>query len=116
MTPAAALVRNVAAVGAELRLVDGAVKVRGLVSPEMRAALREARGQVAAILAGNACRWCGEPLAWPGPVGITFADGAAECLPYAGREVGRLLAAGARDVAPELAADPAEVMVRGELE
>ena len=34
------------------------------------------------------CRSCGTPLAWPGPVGIIYADGTAECLSCADRGAG----------------------------
>ena len=31
------------------------------------------------IRAGQCCRACGVRLAWPGPAGLMFADGTAEC-------------------------------------
>ena len=44
----------------------------GAAGPAARAQSRHRRDPRAI-----ACRWCGEPLAWPRPVGITFADGTA---------------------------------------
>jgi hypothetical protein len=111
---AAALVREGAAAGVTLRLVDGKAKVRGSPSPDLLARLREAKPEVVELLRGDRCRWCGDRLAWPGPAGIVFADGTAECMACADREVRRLLAAGQRAVNPGLAVDPAEVMLRGE--
>jgi hypothetical protein len=48
---AAALVRAAHSAGVELRLVDGAVKMRGTAPPELREALRSAKAEVAALLA-----------------------------------------------------------------
>ena len=31
------------------------------------------------IRSGHHCRVCRQPLAWPGPVGVMFADRTAEC-------------------------------------
>ena len=31
------------------------------------------------IRRGHHCRVCRQPLAWPDPVGVMFADGTAEC-------------------------------------
>jgi hypothetical protein len=63
------------------------------------------------------CRWCGERLAWPRPVGVILADGTAECMPCTDHEVGRLLAAAERTVASSGAlTDPAEVMLKGAVE
>lgn len=101
---AAALVREARASGTELRLVDGAVKVRGNPSPDLLARLREAKPEIADILRGDRCRSCGAPLAWPRAVGVVFADD----------EVERLLAAGERAANPDLAADPGETMIRSE--
>jgi hypothetical protein len=75
--------------------------------------LRDHKPAIVAILRGDACRSCGERLAWPGPAGIVLGDGTAECMPCADREVWRLLAAAERVVAsPNALADPAELMLR----
>ena len=64
----------------------------------------------------DCCRHCGALLAWPGPAGIVLGDGTAECQPCADVEAWRLLEAGRRAVkSPDALADPAEVMLRGEL-
>jgi hypothetical protein len=114
---AAAALREATLTGVTLRLgADGKAKVGGDVAPELLAWLREHRSEIVEILSADRCRWCGEPLAWPGPAGIMLADGTAECMPCADGEVWRLMAATERAVAsPDALADPAEVMLRGEL-
>lgn len=112
---AAALLRSATAAGVELALVDGVLKVRGALPDALRTALRERKAEVAAILRGDACRWCGSPLPWPYPAGIVLGDGSAECMACADREVWRLLAAADRVVnSPEALADPGELMIHGE--
>src|SRR3954454_16206075 len=117
---AAALVRQARTTGVELQLVDGNVKLRGPTTPEFRAALREHKAEIVAVLAGGACRQCGTPLLpAPAPRGslLVFGDGTAECMACADREVGRLLAGGRRAVeSPDALADPAEAMLRGEID
>src|SRR4051812_4137630 len=83
--------REARATGVELRLVDGALKLRGQAAPELRTALREAKAGVVAILSGDACRQCGVPLPSPAPLGtlLVYGDGTAECVGCADREVGR---------------------------
>jgi hypothetical protein len=57
------------------------------------------------IIAGG----CGEWMAWPGPAGITYADGTAEhhaCRVWA--------AAGRAVLSPAALADEAELTARGE--
>jgi hypothetical protein len=61
------------------------------------------------ILRGDRCRRCGEPLAWPAPVGVVYSDGSAE------HHHCRLFAAAERAVlSPDALADEAELTVRGE--
>lgn len=115
---AVALLREAGAAGVSVRLVDGKPKVGGAVPADLLLRLREQRAAIVAILKGDACRRCGAALPpAPAPLGsaLVFGDGTAECLACADREVGRLLAAGHRAVNPALAADPAEVMLRGEI-
>jgi hypothetical protein len=109
---AAALVREARTAGLELRLVAGAVKVRGQPEPDLLARLRGAKPEVTAILKGDACRTCGVPLAWPRALGVVFADGTAECMRCCDQEVERLLASGQRAANPDLASDPAELMLQ----
>lgn len=112
---AAAVLAEASRAGVSLRLVDGKAKVGEDVPPELLARLREHKAEIVAILAGNACRWCGVPLAWPQPVGIILGDGSAECHACADREVWRLHAAGDRVVnSPDALGDEAELMARGE--
>jgi hypothetical protein len=115
----AALLREARRAGISFSTQDGAVCLAAVTqpSPDLIAALREHKGDVIAILSGNACRWCGEQLAWPRPVGVTFADGTAECHACADAEIERLWLAAERVVAsPDALADPAEVVLRGEIE
>jgi hypothetical protein len=66
------------------------------------------------------CRHCGEPIDWRPSAertAVPFADGSVGHLACAdAAEVARIQAATRRPVAPELAADEAEVMIRGEIE
>lgn len=78
MTTAAKLLAEVAAEGGELRLKAGRPNVTGRPSPELLERLRAHRTELTALLSGNACRHCGEPMAWPDPVGVILADGTAE--------------------------------------
>ena len=112
---AAAVLAEASRAGVSLRLVDGKAKVAGDVAPELLARLREHKAGIVAILAGDACRWCGVPLAWPQPVGFVLGDGSAECHACADRELWRLMAAADRAVSsPDALADPAELTARGE--
>ena len=113
---AAALLAEARAGGIGLRLADGKPKVSGNPSPELLARLRAHKPELIEILRGDRCRRCAERLAWPAAAGITFADATSECMACADREAGRLLAAGQRAVeSVDALADPAEVMLRGEL-
>ena len=111
---AAALLAEAREAGVGLRLVEGAPKVSGCPSPDLLARLRGAKPELVELLRGDRCRWCGDRLAWPGPAGIVFADGTAECMQCEAREGERLMAAGRRAVdSPDALADPAEVMLHG---
>jgi hypothetical protein len=111
---AAALLAEARAAGVTLRLAGSTPKVAGKPSPELLARLRAARVEVVQLLRGDRCRWCGDRLAWPGPAGIVFADGTAECMRCEAREGERLMAAGRRAIdSPDALADPAEVGLRG---
>ena len=73
MTAVAAL-RDATRAGVSLRLVAGKAKVSGDVAPELLARLREHKAEIVEILSADRCCQCGEPLAWPGPVGIVLGD------------------------------------------
>jgi hypothetical protein len=69
------------------------------------------------VLMGDSCRWCGSPLAWPGPVGITFADGTSECMACADAEVERIWRAAERVTqSADARTDPAEALMPGTME
>lgn len=110
---AAAVLREASQDGVAIRLADGKPKVAGNPSPELLARLREFKPAIIEILKGDACRWCGVPLNWPRPVGITFADGTAECMMCADAEVERIWRAAERATqSPDAHADPAELMLQ----
>src|SRR3954470_17498821 len=112
-----ALLAEARAAGVTLRLSGATPKVVGHPTPELLARLRGARVELVEMLRGERCRWCGERMGWPGPAGIVEGTGTAmhhSC--YQRSEVERLLAAGRRAVeSPDALADPAEVMLRGQL-
>jgi hypothetical protein len=86
---AAAVLREAAQAGVKVRLAEGKPRVSGNPEPELLARLREHKVDVVAILSADRCRWCSEPLTWPEPVGVTFADGTAECMACADAEPDR---------------------------
>jgi hypothetical protein len=91
------------------------VRWRGSPTDELLARLRPFRAEVAEVLRGDRCRLCGGLLPWPGPAGLTYADGTAECMPCADGEAWSLLEAGRRAVeSADALADPAELTARGE--
>jgi hypothetical protein len=115
---AAGLLDEAAAVGVLLRAEkDGTVKVLARpseVPPDLLAALRAHKAELAALLAGNVCRWCGDRMGWPGPVGVMLADGTAlhhRCGELFHVERIKRLAENA--FSHEAMADPAEIMVNG---
>ena len=81
--------------GVRLALRDELVEWTAEQPPtaELLAYLRDHKPEIAAILRGNACRWCGQALAWPDPVGVTFLDGTSECHRCADEDVDRRLTA-----------------------
>jgi hypothetical protein len=115
---AAGLLARVAAAGVQLRVEPGgAVKVLARpndVPPDLLAALRAHKTELAAVLAGDACRWCGLPMGWPGPVGVVLADGTAMHT-RCGEEfhVERIKRLAENAFSREALADQAEVMIHG---
>jgi hypothetical protein len=112
---AAALLREARQAGVNARLEGGTVRLSAATPPppELLATLREHRAAILAILSGDACRRCGDPLAWPAPVGITFDDGTSECMRCADAEVERIWRAASRVTsAPAALADEAELMLQ----
>ena len=51
--------------------------------PEIIVHFEATVSELAEIRCGNRCRLCGKRMAWPGPAGLIFADGTAECHPCA---------------------------------
>ena len=116
---AAALLREAWDAGVRLRAEPaGRVKVRarlGDLPPALLDRLRVHKLELAEILRGDRCRWCGGPMRWPHPDGIVEAAGTAlhhGC--YEAEDVARLRRLAANASSPEALADPAEFVVRGE--
>ena len=109
---AVALLARARDAGVHVRAIGGDLRLHGRPDGDLVRAMREAKPELIGILRGNRCRLCGKLLAWPAPAGIVFADHTAECMACADREVGRILAAAERVVAPELANDPGELMLQ----
>jgi hypothetical protein len=115
---AVGLLDAAAAAGVPLRAErDGTVKVLvrpSQVPPDLLVALRAHKAELAALLAGDVCRWCGERMNWPGPVGVRLGDGTAlhhRCAELF--EVERLKRRAENAFSREAMADPAEVMIHG---
>jgi hypothetical protein len=118
-----ALVAEARASGHQLRVADGKVKVTGKPERGLLERLRQHKAELVELLDGRRCRHCGEPVTdqhWrhrAGALALPFADGMVahvECHEQA--EVDRILAAARRAVRAELADDPGEVALRGEIE
>jgi hypothetical protein len=110
--------RAAAELGVHLSVSGGFIEWEAAQEPpgDFLAKVAAVKPALVELLRGDRCRRCGERLAWPGPAGVTFADGTSECMACFDREVGRLLAAGQRAVeSADALADPAEVMLRGEI-
>jgi hypothetical protein len=84
---AAALLREARAIGLDFEQVDGRWRITGKPDPDLRDRLRDNRVELIEVLTGKRCRWCAVRLAWPGPAGIVYADGTAECQPCGDAEV-----------------------------
>src|SRR4051812_9692961 len=102
-----ALLADARAAGLYLRLVEGKVRVTGTPEPTLLDRLRAHKGELAELLDGRHCRWCGQPVTDEhyrhpgGTLALPFADGsAAHVTCHAQAEVDRLLEAGRRAVAP----------------
>jgi hypothetical protein len=101
--------------GITLAIVSGEVRLSAAAPPDpaLLARLRMAKAELAELLQGDRCRRCGQRMAWPGPAGLMFADGAAECHPCTDAEGLRQHAS----VLPvvESPAKPVEIMLQGGL-
>src|SRR5690349_20131455 len=74
--------------------------------------LRARRAEVPGLLTGERCRWCGERVGRPRPVGLAFAEGTAARDERAGAV--RVCRRPGDDGSSEALADEAEVTMRGE--
>jgi hypothetical protein len=103
--------------GVRLRLAgDCKVKVQASTPSEPLDRLCAYKLDLAALLRRDACRYCGEPMGWPQPVGAVFVDGtAAHRLCDEAAEVARIKPLAANALSPEAMNDPAEMMVHGKM-
>jgi hypothetical protein len=117
VSAAAALLLEARGAGVRLRLADyGKVKVPESTPPELLDQLRAHKLELAALLRGDACRYCGESIGWPRPAGVVFADGtAAHHACDEAAEVARIKRLAANALSPEAMSDLAEMMVRGKI-
>jgi hypothetical protein len=102
--------------GVRLRLAeDGKVKVPASTPPELLDRLRIHKLELTALLRGDICRYCGEPMGWPQPAGVVLADGTALHHGCAQRfRVERIRRVAENAFSPGVMAEEAELAVRGE--
>ena len=108
--------RAAAKLGVRLSVRGGFIEWEAEREPpaDFLAAVAAVKPELIQILRGDRCRRCGEPLPWPRPVGMVFADGTSECMACADAEVERLWRAAERVTqSPVARADQAEALVRG---
>ena len=75
---AVGLLAEAAVAGVSLRVApDGTVHLTADTPPPpaLLAGLREHQREIVALLRGDACRYCGEPIRWAEPGGLVFDDG-----------------------------------------
>lgn len=105
------------AAGVRLRAKpDGGVRVLERpedVPPALLADLRAHKAEIAALLRGDFCCRCGDPMGWPGPAGVVLASGKAlhhAC--YEAGEADRLRPAAGDACVLETLAPVVEPMIR----
>lgn len=88
---AAALVVDARACGLDITLRDGRVRVAGEgdAPADLLDRLRTERANVLRVLAGDACVYCGERVAWPDAEAVVFATGEGAHLGCYHRWLGR---------------------------
>ena len=76
MSSALSLLREAEDAGLRVWVKDGRLRVSSDDPPfaELLARLRASKNEVRAILTGDRCRHCGEPINWKKPGGVAFAD------------------------------------------
>lgn len=78
MSAVSALLAEAEASGVRLRVGEGgALRASGRVPSTLLVLLREHKAELVALLNADACRHRGEPMGWPGPVGVALDDGTA---------------------------------------
>jgi hypothetical protein len=117
MERAAAILVVAQTAGAVLCMERNKLKVRNSVRlpAAVRADLDAHWRAVAALFSGDHCRYCGRLIDWRNE-GLVFADGTGAhvaCEDRRHAELARRQAA--RALTPDALADPAELMIRGEL-
>ena len=78
-----AALRDVASTGVTVRVDGDRLDLAAAAAPPfvLLEQLREHKGLIIAILAGEACRCCGHPIAWLRiGTGLTYIDGTSECM------------------------------------
>jgi hypothetical protein len=117
---ATALLARLHRLGAEIA-TDGSELVVKAPPGRLAAAdveeLRHRKPALLGVLMGDLCMYCEDAIDWRRPYGVTFGDGTAAHLGcYEEAEVARVCEAARRAVlSPDAIADPAEVMIRGEI-
>lgn len=116
MSAAYALLAEASAAGVRVRLTGtGGLRAPADAPAELLTRLRGRKAELAALLAGEACRHCGGAIEARLPGWIPFTDGTAAHLAcYEVAEAERLHARAACCFAPDVLADEAEVTMRGE--
>jgi hypothetical protein len=115
-----ALLARAAAAGVQLRVAPGGtvqmLAKLSAVPPDLLAVLRAHKAELASLLTGNTCRWCGEPMGWPGPAGVVLANGTAMHA-RCGEEfhVERIKRLAENAFSREAMADQAETMIHGRI-
>ena len=117
---ALALLSRLCLADVELRIRGGNLAYKAPTGVLDATGLGEIKAHKAALLTlldGSTCRWCRRPISWRDSDGaVALADGTslhATCRePF---HVDRIMRHATTAVAPTLAADPGEVVVRGDL-
>ena len=109
---AARLLGEAATAGVELWRDGERVRWRGTPPAGLLDRLRAHKGDLVELLRGDRCRACGERMAWPGPAGVIFTDGTAECRACTDAEIARLHAAAERALAGVVATSDEGEFVR----
>ncbi|WP_027133429.1 TubC N-terminal docking domain-related protein [Geminicoccus roseus] len=114
------LLRRLTANGIELRARGAELSFKapaGALDAVTVESIRQLKPDLLRLLDGSTCRWCGLPMARRGTPAVSLADGTSlhgECR--TDFDIDRIERAAKRGLSSTLTADPAEVVVRGELD